>query len=201
MIDTKQFESIKRKHGGYASWAVWADAGEKPKSNIGDMSIFDLDSQPTLMNVLRNDVIMVGLNISSDARLLPEPFRNFHDPCPRANDFKIRYAFQDTEYYGAYMTDIIKRVGMISSKDLLQHLKAYPAVVEENIENFREELRDLACAAPTILAFGTDTYNIINKNMRKTEYTRLVKLTHYSHYISKERYREMVLSQINSTTS
>jgi hypothetical protein len=197
-MDLRHFESIKEKHGTYASWAVWADAGEKPKSNMGDMSIFDLASNPALLHVLKTNMIMVGLNLASFSRLLPEPFRNFHDPNPIANDFKIRYAFRDTEYYGAYMTDIIKRVGMIDSKDLLKHLKAYPDLVEQNIESFREELRDLNCSAPTILAFGTDTYKIINQNMRSTEYTRLVKLTHYSHYISQEKYREMVLSQINS---
>ena len=153
-MDLRQFEFIKEKHGSYASWAVWADAAEKPKSNIGDISIFDLGSNPALLHVLKTNVIMVGLNIASFSRLLPEPFRNFHDPNPSANDFKIRYAFRDTEYYGAYMTDIIKRVGMLDSKDLLAHLKAHPALVEQNIESFREEQRDLNCSAPTILALS-----------------------------------------------
>ena len=61
MIDIQQFENIKRKHGGYASWAVWADASEKPKSNMGDVSQFQDDS---VLSLLRNDVVMVGLNIS-----------------------------------------------------------------------------------------------------------------------------------------
>ncbi|MGA7058207.1 MAG: hypothetical protein WBY78_12280 [Terriglobales bacterium] len=138
MIEIQQFENIKQKHGSYASWAVWADAAEKPKSNMGDMNVFDLASNPALLHVLKTNVIMVGLNIASVPRLRPEPFGNFHDPSPSANDFKIRYAFRDTEYYGAYMTDIIKRVGMLDSKDLLAHLKAHPALVEQNIENFRE---------------------------------------------------------------
>jgi hypothetical protein len=197
MIDIGQFESIKRKHGSYASWAVWADAGEKPKSNMGDMSVFDLGSNPTLLHVLKTNVIMVGLNIASFSRLLPEPFRNFHDPNRSANDFKIRYAFRDTEYYGAYMTDVIKRVGMIDSKDLLAHLKANPGLVEQNIKNFLEELRDLNCSSPTILAFGVGAYKILRDNLRGEEYSRLIKLTHYSHQISKEKYREAVLQQIN----
>jgi hypothetical protein len=196
VIELRHFEFIKQKHGGYASWAVWADAAENPKSNMGDMSIFDLDSNPRLLEMLKTNIIMVGLNISSFSRLLPEPFRNFHDPNPRANDFKIRYAFQNTQYYGAYMTDIIKRVGMINSKDLLGHLKVHPALVEQNVENFREELRDLNCTAPTILTFGAGAYNIVHDNLRTGEYSRLIKLTHYSHYISKEKYREKVLSQI-----
>ena len=102
MIGTQQFEAIKRKHGAYASWAVWVDAGAKPKSNMGDISHFENDG---VLALLKNDVAMVGLNIS---RPCAEPFRNFHDPHPSANDFKIRYAFKDSAFYGAYMTDIIK---------------------------------------------------------------------------------------------
>ena len=199
-MDIRQFESIKKKHGSYASWAVWADATEKPKSNMGDMSIFDLSSNPALLQVLKPNVIMVGLNIASFSRLLPEPFRNFHDPHPSANDFKIRYAFRDTKYYGAYMTDIIKRVGMIDSKDLLAHLKANPDLVEQNIATLREELRDLSCSGPTILAFGAGAHKIIRDNLRSEEYSRLIKLTHYSHQIGKEKYRETVLHQINQAS-
>jgi len=167
---------------------------------MGDMNVFDLASNPALLHVLKTNVIMVGLNIASVPRLRPEPFGNFHDPSPSANDFKIRYAFRDTEYYGAYMTDIIKRVGMLDSKDLLAHLKAHPALVEQNIENFREELCDLNCSAATILAFGVGAYNIIRDNLRTAEYSKLIKLTHYSHQISKEKYREAVLQQINEAS-
>src|ERR1022692_1287728 len=104
MINIQQFEKIKRKHGSYASWAVWAGASEKPKSSMGDVSHF---KNERVLNLLKNDVVMVGLNIS---RRVSEPFLNFHDPNPRANDFKIRYAFKNSAYYGAYMTDIIKFV-------------------------------------------------------------------------------------------
>jgi hypothetical protein len=200
VIDIRQFESIKEKHGSYASWAVWAHAAEKAKSNVGNLSVFDLVSNPALLHVLKTNVIMVGLNIASGPRLRPEPFGNFHDPTRSANDFKIRYAFRDTEYYGAYMTDIIKRVGMLDSKDLLAHLKAHPTLVGQNIENFREELCDLSCLAPTILAFGVGAYSIIRDNLRTAEYSKLIKLTHYSHRISKEKYREAVLRQINEAS-
>lgn len=98
------------------------------------------------------------------------------------------------------MTDIIKGVEMINSKDLLTHLKVHPALVGQNIEIFREELRDLNCTAPTILAFGAGAYNIVYDNLRSEEYSQLIKLTHYSHYISKEKYREKVLRQINDTS-
>jgi len=199
-MHVQQFESIKEKHGSYASWAVWVDAADKPKSNIGDMSVFDLVLNPTLLHRLNPNVIMVGLNIASFSRLLPEPFRNFHDPNPRANDFKIRYTFRDTEYYGAYMTDIIKEIGMLDSRDLLAHLKSHPALFEQNLEHFREELRDLKCSKPTILAFGVEAYKIVWGGLRIDEYSRLIKLTHYSHQISKEKYRAAVLQQIKEAS-
>jgi hypothetical protein len=195
MIDTRRFEFIRQKHGGYASWAVWADATEKPKSNMGDMSIFDLDSNPALLNVLKNNVIMVALNIS---RSFSEPFRNFHDSNPRANDFKIRYAFQNTEYYGAYMTDIIKGFKMIDSTVVLEHLNVHPGLIEQNVEAFREELRDLNSNAPTILAFGGGAYKILSENLASGEYSRLIKLTHYSHQIGKDKYKAKVLSEISA---
>ncbi len=39
MMDVQQFEVIKQKHGSYASWAVWADPSERPKSNMGETSV------------------------------------------------------------------------------------------------------------------------------------------------------------------
>ena len=134
MIDIKQFDFIRQKHSGYASWAVWASASEKPKSNVGDMSIFDMETNGSLLDTLKVNVVMAGLNIS---RSFSEPFRNFHDPNPKANDFKIRYAFTNTEYYGAYMTDIIKNVEMVNSNDLLEYLKASPALIRKNVILYR----------------------------------------------------------------
>ena len=197
MIDAKHFYFIRQRHGSYASWAVWANAAKKPKSNIGDMRIFDIDTNSSLIDTLNVNIVMVGLNIS---RPFFEPFRNFHDSNPTANDFKIRYAFTNTEYYGAYMTDIIKNIEMVRSNDLLEHIKASPSLIRKNIAAFREELQDLTSKKPTILAFGVAAYNIIAEHITDSEYSRLIKLTHYSHHIGKEKYREMVLNQINTAT-
>ena len=191
MVDRARFDRIKKKHGGYASWAVWANATDKPKSNIGDMRVLDPDESPTLLQIIRNDVIMLGLNVSG--RLLPEPFRNFHDPSPVGQDYKIRYAFAGTGYYGAYMTDFIKEVQMLKSTDLLRHLRQNPSVVRENCERLLEEFDDLGCEMPTILTFGADTYQLVADSVPPNKYSRHIGLTHYSHYISKEEYREDVL--------
>ena len=190
MIDLQQFENIKQKHGRYASWAVWANASEKkPKSNMGDLSAFD---DARVLSLLRNDVVMVGLNFSV-LRDAPKPFFNFHGKGGGA--FKIRYAFNDSPYYGAYMTDIIKLHKEVDSKKMMQHLKAHPEVVASNVDIFREELRDLRATAPIILAFGHDTYKLL-RNLDKSEYRKLIKLTHYSHRISAEAYKEAVFKEI-----
>lgn len=191
MLSQSQYDLIREKHGKYASWAVWAEASDKPKSNMGDMTIFD-DISSLLL--LKSNVLMVGLNLS---RFTPsEPFRNFHDLSPKAQDYKIRFAFRDTEYYGAYMTDIIKGLVEVDSKNVPRHLKENPGVLAESLEIFRQELRDLGAAGPLILAFGRMAYDILKENLSFTEYGKLVRLTHYSHQISKEKYREAVLSEI-----
>lgn len=198
-VDRDQFELIKRKHGGYASWALWAPATRGPKSNIDDLRVFDIANNPATLALLNNSAVMVGLNISRDvSRAFVEPFRNFHDANPHANDFKIRHAFKATPYYGAYMTDIIKDVPMLKSMDLIKHLRTHPAVVQSSVGLFREELRDLRCRRPTILAFGLAAHALLAENLMAGEYSRLIRLTHYSHRVAKEKYREAVLAQIRS---
>ena len=195
MISKELFEKVKEKYGDVASWAVWEEEGLRPKSNMGHLNVFDLQKNPSLLAALKSNVVMVGLNFSRP--LLPtEPFKNFHDLNPSANDFKIRYAFRNTEFYGAYMTDIIKNLEMKVSHDVQFYLKNNPDLIHENILLFREELSALDAKEPIIFAFGVDTYNLLNKHLRRDEYSKLVKLTHYSQQIGKEDYKKAVFGQI-----
>lgn len=194
MIDRERFELIKRKHGGYASWAVWAPATHRPKSNIDDLSIFDIDINPTTLSDLQGNVVMVGLNIS---RSFGESFRNFHDRNSSANDFKIRYAFTGTVYYGAYMTDAIKNVRTVTSAGLQEYLRVHPEAISASFALLREELRDLGCKRPTILAFGSAAYTLLTKDLVPQEYSVLIRLTHYSQRIGKEKYKKTVMRQIH----
>ncbi|MDQ3244456.1 MAG: hypothetical protein M3Q09_12065 [Gemmatimonadota bacterium] len=191
MIDRSRFDHIRNSHGAYASWAVWAPAGSSPKSNIANLDVLDPVANPSLLSTLHADAVMVGLNIS---RPLSEAFRNFHDPRPHAQDFKIRYAFDFTRWWGAYMTDIIKYVETIKTSELRSLLT--PEVVRQNVDSFVNELRDLGSTKPVLLAFGRDTYKIVVNHVPSSAYTALVALTHYSHQISKESYRTTVLRQI-----
>lgn len=79
---------------------------KNPKSNCGEMSIFDLSQNPKFLETVNPNVIMVGSNFSRTIE--KKAFINFHDKRPQGQDYKIRYALRDTDFYGAYMTDIIK---------------------------------------------------------------------------------------------
>jgi len=193
MFDKKRFEFIAKKYGHFASWALWADEGEKPKDNIGDLSIFDIEKNKDLLKQIKPNIIFVGLNIS---RRIEKPLANFHDARPQAMDYKIRYALKNTPYYGAYMTDIIKDFEQKISGNVMTYLKLNKTFETNNIEIFREEICDLKFNKPQIIAFGNDAHKILLNNL-SSEYS-IVKIPHYSNYISKENYKKEIDRILNS---
>ena len=195
MMDIEKFEFIKKKYGHVASWAVWKEVGETPKSNMGDLNILDPQQNPDLLSQLNPNVVFVGLNTSKDISGL-EPFSNFHPTNPFANDYKTRYALKGTELWGGYMTDIIKKHEELHSLSVVKHLRKYPEVVDENIETFRKELKDLGTKNPTIIAFVNAAHSILTRHL-KDEY-KILKVYHYSYFrINKERYREHVKNVVS----
>lgn len=139
---------------------------------------------------------MIGLNI---LRGFPDkPFRNFHDPCPAANDFKIRYAFHDAAFSGVNMTDVIKGFGEPVSGRLLDYLRGHSEFVRARGNSLGEKLLDLGHPKPPILAFGRAAYGLLAENLRAEEFSALISLRHYSHDISKEDYRNTAYQQIRA---
>ena len=194
MIDKKTFNKIKITYGDCASWSIWKEVGETPKSNMEDLNILDPQQNHNLLSELKPNVVFVGLNTSKDISGL-EPFSNFHPTNPFANDYKTRFALKDTELWGGYMTDIIKKHEELHSLSVVKHLRKYPEVVDENIETFRKELKDLGTKNPTIIAFGNAAHSILKRKL-KDEY-KILKVYHYSYFrINKERYREHVKSVV-----
>src|SRR4029077_2518520 len=116
--------------------------------------------------------VMLALNLSRD---IPPPLGNFHDSRPVAQDYKIRYAFSGTPYYGAYMTDLIKRVVMLKSGNLLSHLTKNPSLVSESIQILLEEFNDLRGASPTLVAFGATVHRLALEHVPSSRYSRLVR--------------------------
>lgn len=192
MVTRERFDLIKRKHGHYASWAVWAAAGTRPTSNVGDISVLDPEENRALLTVLNPAVVMLGLNIS---RPLPTPLCNFHDKSPQAKDFKIRFAFEGTRFYGAYMTDVLKFFVEPQSSKVVSTVRQRPDLLKNSAAILREELLDLGVGRPEIIAFGADAACIARQILAPDDYSRLVQVAHYSHFIAKENYRQEVLAQ------
>ena len=195
MINIKDFNILKQKYQKTSSWAVWEEEGNTAKSNVGNMDILNPEINKKLLDTLNPNIIMVGLNLSGWSDDAPA-FSNFHSSSSTAQDYKIRYAFKNTIYWGAYMTDVIKGHVEVDSTKLLKHLRNNPENITQHIESFQEELSDLKNQNPIILAFGVVTHSLLKHYLPQNCYSQLISITHYSHYISKEKYRETVHRQI-----
>lgn len=194
MITRELFEKIEDANGSFASWAVWEPIGSKKKSNMGPNNILDPDINPQLLKTLNTNIVMVGLNFSREIQN-PMPFANFHDESRHAHDFKIRYAFMATPYYGAYMTDVLKDVVELNSQDVDKVINN-PESLQKHIYTFEQELEFIESNKPLILAFGKKAYNILKRHLNKTKYNQLIQIRHYSDHIGEEEYKNKVMQQL-----
>jgi len=87
------------------------------------------------------------------------------------------------------MTDVIKDLVEPVSGKLLDYLRAPPQTVQTQLNRLRDELLDLGHPKPLILAFGRAAHRLLAENLRAEDFSALLSLTHYSHHISKEHYR------------
>ena len=188
MLDRTTFQLMKDKYEFYSSWAVWADEGSTPKSNIGDLSVLDPDINESLLTSLNPNIILVALNISRGD--IQYPLANFHDKRSEATDYKLRFALRGTKLWGAYLTDIIKDFDQKISGKVISFLKENPDFEKQNIEYFLNEISDLGVKDPSLVALGTPTFDILNRNL-SDRYT-IIKIRHYAFRENKEKYREHV---------
>jgi hypothetical protein len=175
---------------------VWADGSKKPKEHVGDLGIFETTEDGDLLKQLNPNTILVGLNIS---RRVQFPFGNFHDGRPNSMDYKIRYALKGTVLWGAYMTDIIKDFEQKASGKMMSYLRDHRGFEKENLELFQNELSDLGVLQPTLIAFGRDAFQILDRNLGRTY--NIWRVPHYSNYGSKETYREQIAAIIKLKTN
>ena len=119
--------------------------------------------------------------------LINKPFGNFHSESSTSHDYKIRYALQNTQFLGGYMTDIIKDFEEKVSCNLMKYINNNPLFLQENIKSFEEEIKTIGSVNPILIAFGNDCYKILITNL-KTKY-KIYKISHYSSCINKEKLR------------
>ena len=187
-VSLENFKKIKNKYQYLSSWAIWATEGETPKSNIGDLTVLDPDINKNLLSQLNPEVVFVALNISrGDIKI---PLGNFHDHRPVATDFKIRFAFKDTPFWGGYMTDIIKDFEEKISGNVKDYLSKNRDFEKQNVDIFLEELNDIGAKNPVLIAFGNEVFNILNRHLK--DRFKIIKVPHYANYTNKEEYREQI---------
>ena len=193
MIGIEEYKELREKYWDVASWTIWSPAGERPKSNIGDLSVFN---DPDLLQKINTGFVFVALNGSGvhDAYLeSSKPWFNFHSDYSRGHDYKMRYAMTGTPLWGSYITDIIKYYQEVDSSKAVKYVKSHPEVMKKNIEAFKDEIRLLG-GNPVIIALGDATYNILKENLN-SEY-HIIKVKHYSFTIGKEEYRKELLEVV-----
>ena len=188
MISKKAYEELKNQYGDVSSWAIWAPQLDKPKSNTGNMNVFN---DKDLLKKLNPNYVFVGLNCSSTHGERTDGYKgpcgNFHSTYSGQNDYKLRYALTGTKYWGAYITDFIKRFPEVDSGKVADYVSKHPELLKENIEEFKKEISILD-TKPVLIALGSKTYEYMKKYI--ADDYKIAKVTHYSHQISKENYRK-----------
>ncbi len=202
-ISKELYDKLRESFGMYSSWAIWADAEEnRPKSNIGDMSVFN---DPNLLEKLNDKFIFVGLNAAEHSdkdSSLYRPWKAFHSTDDqKQQDFKLRFALKNTQYWGSYMTDILKGYEKTDSKEVEDYLRKLEEKNPDGIYNdtyiggFIKELESYE-TAPTLIAMGGVVERILYKYFSNF---KIVKIRHYSDYrLNKEDYRQEVLTLLKN---
>ena len=188
MITLEEFNDIKAKYGKCASWAIWADQEERPKDNIGDLSVLDPKNDEKRLSEfkLNPNIVFVGLNLSRGNNECA--FANFHSKDSKATDFKIRFAFKDSSFWGGYMTDIIKGCVEKNSTKVEKHLRKNKEFERQSVKDFCQELGFIGAIDPTLIAFGTATYKILMRNLEILK----------KHSIAKDKIKKIIIMHIGA---
>lgn len=194
MINIDAYAKLREKYWDVASWAIWAPCAGAPKSNIGNLSVFE-DSK--LLEKLHNRFVLVGLNGSGkhdDYLEFSKALYNFHSDYSYGNDYKMRFAFEGTPIWGSYITDIIKYYQEVDSGKVVKYVQHNPRVLKQNMDAFKDEL-SLLGGHPVIVALGKPTYTFLKENL-SADYT-IVNIKHYSYTIGPEAYRKECLEVLS----
>ena len=185
MVEKKVYDELKEKYGEVSSWAIWAPVGDKAKSNIGDMTVFD---NSNLLETLHTDFIFVALNEGDHGERedgYTGSWANFHSPYSAGYDYKLRFVLKDTRFWGSYMADIIKHHNDPNSADVIKLVDTTEGLLEKNIEEFKNELKIIG-GDPTLVALGGAAKKWLDDHFAG-EYPILL-MQHFSNWGGQETY-------------
>ncbi|MBK8467050.1 MAG: hypothetical protein IPL32_14610 [Chloracidobacterium sp.] len=164
-IDLNTFEKLGKKYGDVGSWAIWNPSNAKDTGIIAEN-----------MLTLKPSIVMGGLNISA---FRSETWSNFRGG---KNDRKLIYAFNDSPYRGAYMTDLIKGEIEPKSYKLIQMLRSDPVKTRKHIEVFRDEMSDIGADSQSLfILFGGYVSNLFAEHLGQN-FANSVSVPHYARH-------------------
>ena len=88
------------------------------------------------------------------------------------------------------MTDIFKDLVEVNSNNVKKWMKDNKEEVNNQINNFKNEIKMLEIKKPILIAFGNLVYKILNDNL-KNEY-KIYKVSHYAHFMKEEKYKNEI---------
>lgn len=215
-------EIIKRlKHNGldkYGSWAVYGEKAMTDASNHGTVHVRDVGfpddlTMDELAKKINPQYMFVALNVSKEVADKNMPWHNFHYIGDKPKDKKskngnskdgnILKIITGTNYFGAYMTDIIKDLPERKGVDVLKRV-AGPNRTSTDIDALKGSLRkfnmELDITKPkNIIIFGKDAFEVFKMavqddllNVSSVAY--VVETDHYSkpHVANDKMYARLI---------
>ena len=172
------FEKLQKKFGKYGSWTIWDDDG-RTESDTSGMEW----AEKIAVSKLNTKFVFVGLNWSVNEANpnCGKPWWNSHGG---KNDYKLRFALKDSDFWGCYMTDLVKDCEEPDSSKVV--------VDDKSLKIFREEIALIG--KPVLIALGRKVESALKKNFG--DEFEIVEIEHYANYGSKEDYKKSVMDAL-----
>ncbi len=168
MYTLDEYNSLKVTYGAYSSWAIWDYKTEK------DTTVIDRNYQE-----LHANFVLIGLNISRS--LTGIDWINFHGG---KHDRKIKYACNDMELRGSYITDLFKDLPEVESQKVKSILT--PGLIDKSLNSFSQEMKDIGIHdATTFIVLGAPNSflaNVFNKYFVRSYNNKVIYFFHYAYY-------------------
>ena len=200
MVSMSVYNQLKKEYGKESSWAIWSDpdgGNWNGKSNVESMSW--ASDEKKLVQHLNSNYIFVAYNparrdASEDAVI----WKNFHSgdnaqDRRRAQDYKLRKALFDTDYWGSFITDLYSGIIETNSDKARQRITSEDKVnAIEKIKSIRNVLGGNA----VIVAIGNKAFRDMYKPLHEAGIP-LKKIKHYASFINQDIYRNEVIKALS----
>ncbi len=171
-FNVSEFQELTNKYGRYAGWAIWEYEKLRAREASTDCIYHNLAD-------LNSKNIVIGLNVSAS---IDKDWQNFRGG---RHDRKLKYAFNDSVLRGSYITDLYK--GIIDPNSLSLHRGLEKGIIEENVEFFNQEMRDIGLSRDSrFILLGTETSIVgMHFKMYFQKYFPANPAIFYRHYSSR----------------